>query len=207
MDRWLTVTESQEVGRLRRRLDADVAVPDAVPTTRGWADALLSLWAAEHPTSGSSDPAARVGAYVFGSSEGEAAGALLVAAEQCLVAARTALIPVIRPAEWRNAKRALMEYGFDQGVVEELVTPTTTDGAFGSVDPTAVAAYVAGLKSEVRGELLRYFSDDLKAYADSCRSLADFDEHSVLPLAAEIVVPWSAVMVLRDPDGTQYGRS
>jgi hypothetical protein len=207
MNRWLRVTESHEVGRLRRRLDADGSVPEAVPTTRGWADALLSLWVTEHPTPASSDPAVRVGAYVFSSREGEAAGALLVAAEQCLVAARTALVPVMRPAEWRNAKRALTESGLDQSVVEELVTPTTTDGAFGAVEPSAVAGYVAGLKAEVRDELLRYFSVELQSYADSCRSLAHFDEHGDLPTATEVVVPWSAVLVLRDPDGTEHARS
>lgn len=205
MDRWLTVTASQELERLRRRLDGERLTPDAVPTTRGWADALLALWLTDHPSQIATDPLVRVGTYAFSQvGTGEETSTVLVAAERCVVATKSALLPVIRPAEWRNAKRALTECGLDQGIVEELVTPTTTDGAIGSVEPQAVCSYVADLQDDLKTELVRYFANDLKAYAQSLRPLADFDEHSDLPAAVEVLVPWSAVVMLRDADGSEH---
>lgn len=206
LDRELTVAPSQEVERLRIRLTGDSTTAELVPTTRGWADALLALWLADHPNP-MVDPQVRVGAYVVSpASAGHPAPRLLVAAERCLVATKSALLPVMRPAEWRNLKRTLTESGLDQDVVEELVTPTTADGGFGSVEPRAVLSYVADIRDDVRAELLRYFADDLSSYAGSLRPLAGFNGPAHRLAAVEVLVPWSAVIALWEADGTERRR-
>jgi hypothetical protein len=182
VDRWLTVTSTREFDRLR--------------------EFEQHLGRARHESLSSSHLSP--GAFLlFGAEDGVTSAAVLVAAERCAVGRRESIAALLRSSEWRHAKRALTESGWDQAELEELISPITQDGFSGTVDADATASYVASLQEELLQELLRYFAVDIEAWVDSWQSLADFGEVGDIPKDRLLAVPREAVMVVRLIDGRE----
>ena len=203
MDRWINAAATRDLLALEARVLGVDSEPRTVPTPRGWADALLAMRARERDIDG---PIHRAGSYIVAETDADPGPRLLVAAERCAIATYAGLAPVLGGPAWREVKRYLVDNGWSQDVVEELVTPTTSDGLAGRVLPEEVARWVEQLAPELREALLAYFKPDLDAYISSWMALNRYTEDEALPRDVEVVVPWNAVLAVRGQDGVDHVR-
>jgi hypothetical protein len=204
VDRWINAAATRDLVSLEARVVGIDSDPRTVPTVRGWADALLATRARERDIDG---PTHRVGSYVVSESNANEGPRLLVAAERCAFAQSAGLASLLSGPSWRDVKRFLVDQGWRQDVVEELVTPTTSDGMKGRVDPWLVEEWIQRLDAALRESLFQYFAPALDAYISSWSVLNDISEDEALPSNVEVIVPWDAVVAVRDEEGRDHTRS
>lgn len=101
----------------------------------------------------------------------------------------------------------MVDQGWRQDVVEEAVTPTTTEGTQGRVDPELVYGWLEEIDVSLREALVRFFAPDLDAYLDSWSELNRFSDEEALPTDIEIIVPWDGVIAVRDEVGVDHIRT
>lgn len=204
MDRWINATATRDFLALEERVLGLGSERRIVSTVRGWADALLAARALDRHLDG---PSPQVGSYVVSETNSDSGPRLLVAAERCAVAQLGGLGPLLRGTAWREAKRFLVDQGWRQDVVEEAVTPTTTEGMQGRVDPELVFGWLEEIDVSLREALVRFFAPDLDAYIDSWSELNRFSDEEALPTDIEIIVPWDGVVAVRDESGMDHVRA
>lgn len=204
MDRWINAAATRDFLALEARVRGLGSEPRTVPTVRGWADALLAVRARERHVDGSPF---QVGSYVVSETNSNSGPRLLVASERCVAAQLGGLGPLLRGSAWREAKRFMVDQGWRQDVVEEAVTPTTTEGTQGRVDPELVYGWLEEIDVSLREALVRFFAPDLDAYLDSWSELNRFSDEEALPTDIEIIVPWDGVIAVRDEVGVDHIRT